>query len=171
MKLHLPTRGIDVTCLPILFSVFTERAILHSMNRNNIITNRKTLVLINADPKDQVVFVEALTDVAPNTQFFLAENSVEALDIMLEDKIIPDCIIIELIMSGINGLEFLRRVKKMPELKHVPVIVHSRKPVPRRISLLKRMGAFAIYFKPYDYWGVCNMLNLYMHDSYNVSLN
>lgn len=134
--------------------------------------NERTLVLINGNPKDQVVFIEALSTVAPGAQFLMANNSVEALEIMVEDNIVPDCIIVELTMRGISGTDFLREARKLPSLRHVPVIVHAPEPIPHRVSQLKRMGAFAIYFKPYNYWGVCNILNLYMQENiFKLSLN
>lgn len=124
----------------------------------------RSCLLINSSPRDQKIFVEALASVAPDTFFMLAIDSTEAFDILLDDGLIPDCVFVELTMPGIDAEEFLRKAKSNETLKDVPVIVHSPIPVRHRIEELLGMGAHALYFKPYNYFGVCNVLNLYFKD-------
>lgn len=131
----------------------------------------KSCLLINDDPIDQAIFVEALLDVAPETLFMLARNSVEALEILQEDNLSPDCVFVELSEPGIDALQFLRAMRKTELLREVPVIVHSSVPAHHRVIELQEMGALAIYFRPYNYQGVCNVLNLFFKQDYKNNLN
>jgi len=59
---------------------------------------------------------------------------------------------------------FLKKAKTLEALKEMPVILHSPFPVQHRVPELLDMGAHALYFKPYNYSGVCNVLSLYFKD-------
>jgi chemotaxis response regulator CheB len=131
----------------------------------------KSCLLINDDPLDQAIFFDALLDVAPETLFMLAGNSMEALQILQEDNLTPDCVFVELSRPSIDALQFLKAIKKTELLREVPVIVHSSVPALHRVIELQEMGALAIYFRPYNYHGVCNVLNLYFKQDYKTNLN
>jgi CheY-like chemotaxis protein len=47
----------------------------------------------------------------------------EGLSLALREK--PDLFVLDIMMPRIDGLEFLRRIRRNPQLKHVPVIVVS----------------------------------------------
>ncbi|MBT1708397.1 response regulator [Fulvivirgaceae bacterium PWU5] len=135
----------------------------------NLLT--KSCLLISGDPRDHEVFIDVLSDLAPNAHFMLADNAMDALDFLEQDSITPDYIFVELDMIGINGVEFLRESKRVSLLRNVPVIIHSPEPVPEKIRMLKEMGAFAIFFRPYSYWSVHNVLSLCFQDGYKMCLN
>lgn len=118
-------------------------------------------LLVTNDPLDQAIFARALRDVSPNTVCCIAANGFEAMDIMTEEKVIPDFIFVELNMPYMDGIEFLRQLKATQPLGQIPVIVHSGVPQMEKLPSLKAAGASAIYFKEYDYGGVCNILYLY----------
>jgi CheY-like chemotaxis protein len=121
----------------------------------------KCCVFICEDVFDQAVFAEALHNVSPETLCFTASNGQDALYMMKEERIIPNYIFVELNMPKMDGLQFLRTIKKIQKLKEVPVIVHSTSPQPHKIIEIKESGALAMYFRPYEYYGICNMLTLY----------
>ncbi len=121
----------------------------------------KCCLFIDNDPSHQVVFASALKDVSPETICFIVPDGIDALYMMLRENVIPGYIFIELQLPHMGGLEFLRAVRQMELFREIPVIVHSTSPQPHLIIELKELGATAIYFRPYDYQGVCNMLALY----------
>jgi CheY-like chemotaxis protein len=100
----------------------------------------------------------------------LAMDSREAFDILLDDGVTPHCVFVELKMPGIDGLDFLQKVKSNVVLRDVPVIVHSPVPVDDQVGELLDKGAHAVYSKPYNYFGVCNVLTLYFKD-FSTSIN
>lgn len=118
-------------------------------------------LLVTNDPLDQAIFARALRDVSPNTVCCIASNGIEAIEIMTEEQVIPDFIFVELNMPYMDGIEFLKQIKSRQPLVQIPVIVHSDVPQPDKLPSIKEAGASAIYFKEYEYGGVCNILYLY----------
>lgn len=62
-----------------------------------------------------------------------------------EEKI--DLIILDLIMPGIDGFEFLTLYKKNPLTQHIPVVVLTIRDSPQDIERAKRLGAEACLIK------------------------
>jgi len=118
-----------------------------------------------------MIFMDALNTVAPDTFFLLAYDGTEALEIMKEECIRPDFVFVELDVPGIDAFQFLKDIKKLKFQSNVPVIVHSAEPVEHKVLALREMGAFGIYFKPYNYHGVCNILNLYFMQGFKNNSN
>jgi CheY-like chemotaxis protein len=131
----------------------------------------KSCLFVNSDPVEQSTFIEALGDVSPEAFCMMASDDAEALDIMKAGSLVPDFIIIDLEMPGIDAKRFLHHVKNVESLRDVPVIVHCQHPNAYAVMELKEMGAFAIYYRPYDYWGICNILNLYLNDDVKALMN
>jgi DNA-binding response OmpR family regulator len=50
-------------------------------------------------------------------------RSAEGLELALRE--IPDLLVLDIVMPGLNGLELLRRVRRHPKLKEVPAIILS----------------------------------------------
>lgn len=124
-------------------------------------SRKRCCIFIDNDPYDRAIFTKALNDVSPETVCFSASDALEALYMMRVKKVTPSYIFVELNMPEMSGIEFLQAIKRDERLKEIPVIVHSTSPQPHKIIELKEAGALAIYFRPYEYYGVCNMLNLY----------
>jgi CheY-like chemotaxis protein len=122
-------------------------------------------MLIDNNPDHQAVFSQALNDASPETICFTAPTGKDALYIMLEEELRPSYIFIELELPGMGGVEFLKAIKQEDALKDIPVIVHSTSPKPHLVIELKELGATALYFRPYDYYSICNMLTLYFMDT------
>lgn len=62
-----------------------------------------------------------------------------------EEKI--DLIILDLIMPGIDGFEFLNLYKKNPLTQHIPAVVLTIRDSPQDIERAKRLGAEACLIK------------------------
>ncbi len=52
-----------------------------------------------------------------------ASGGVEALALLNSKKEKPDLILLDVMMPEMNGIEFLERIKKEDELKHIPVVI------------------------------------------------
>lgn len=126
-------------------------------------TGFKSCLFINRHAKNRAMFAAALGEVAPDTLCMLADNARDALYILQADGIVPDYIFAELNTPELDGMEFLEAVKKTPCLRNVPVVIHTDQIKNNQIRGLRERGVFAIYAKPYDYWSMCNVLNLYLY--------
>jgi len=132
----------------------------------------RSCVFINSNPSDRAIFVTALFDTSPSTVCFVADDGDEALDIMRKERIVPSYIFVELSMPGIDGIRFLKNIKRIRSLRRAAVIVHCKSPDAVIVDIMKEHGAFAIYPAPYNYRGMCNILRAYLnHDPIRLSLN
>jgi CheY-like chemotaxis protein len=61
----------------------------------------------------------------PNFEVHAAEDGKMALDMLAGSKVFPDLIITDLMMPHVTGWELVDALKKMGNLKHIPVIVYS----------------------------------------------
>ena len=52
-----------------------------------------------------------------------AEDGLEALKIILQDKQVPNLILLDLMMPCLTGMEFLTIFRGRPECDHIPVVV------------------------------------------------
>jgi signal transduction histidine kinase/ligand-binding sensor domain-containing protein/DNA-binding response OmpR family regulator len=126
----------------------------------NLTTNSKTgQNEVNKDlPKKPVVlFVEDSNDVRnyvydmlkANYDVFLAENASTGLELALSQ--FPDLIISDIMMPGMDGLEFCRRIKNDWQTSHIPVILLTAKVTEEsRIEGLEK-GADDYIVKPFNY--------------------
>jgi response regulator RpfG family c-di-GMP phosphodiesterase len=129
-------------------------------------------LFIGNQEEDLLIFKSALGDVFPGSCCYTSDNGLEAISIMDEYDIVPDFIFLELDGNGNDAIWFLQAIRRMDVMRGVPVIVHSPTPQPEKVEMLKNNGALAIYFKAYDYTGICNVLNLYIGYEYaNYQLN
>jgi hypothetical protein len=127
-------------------------------------------LFIGNQGEDLHIFKSALGDVFPGACCYTSENGLEAISIMDEYDLVPD--FVELEGTGYDTLRFLNEMKRTEVLKGIPVIVHAPVPHLDKVQALRESGALAIYFKPYNYTGVCNVLNLYIGSEYaNYQLN
>ena len=71
-----------------------------------------------------------------------------ALEIVLKVK--PDVVITDIMMPGMDGLEVCRRLRSVPELKHVKIVVLSAKGYEADRAQAMAMGADGMINKPFD---------------------
>ncbi len=77
--------------------------------------------------------------------FFHCNEGEEALKII--SKELPDIIMLDIILSGIDGFEILRRIKSDPKIRHIPVIFLSNLGQQSDIDKGKALGATRFLIK------------------------
>jgi CheY-like chemotaxis protein len=78
----------------------------------------------------------------------LAEGGAEALEYLADNPV--DLVLLDLMMPGIDGLETLKRLKKDPMLKHVPVLMLSAVDEVGRMAQCVAAGAEDYIGKPFN---------------------
>ena len=76
------------------------------------------------------------------------ENGEQALEWLQENKL-PDCMILDLSMPGIDGFEVISRMRKDRSLAHVPVIVLSSRDSSADRIRCSKLGANEYVVKPF----------------------
>jgi len=103
----------------------------------------KKVLLVEDTPS----LAENISDILQNLGFVvtLAENGIEGLHAL---KTAPDLIITDVFMPAMDGLEFIKAIRKLPEWSSIPIIVLSAKATPEDIKLGKHAGANAYLTNP-----------------------
>ncbi|MHB1677253.1 MAG: response regulator [Sulfuriferula sp.] len=81
-------------------------------------------------------------------QINLAENGTEALE--KAKQIMPDLILMDVVMPGLNGFQATRAISKDDDLKHIPVILCTTKDQETDKIWGLRQGAIEYIVKPID---------------------
>lgn len=103
-------------------------------------------VLLVEDDKDILEFNAAYLE-KNNFRVLRSSNTGEAMKII--DKNLPDIIVSDLMMPGIDGLGFLKMIRENPETDHIPFIILSAKSsAAARMEVLKA-GAQNYIAKPF----------------------
>jgi len=110
------------------------------------------ILMIDDDADDAQIFEEALLEMDASLVFYRAWDGQEALDILHQNKIEePDIIFLDVNMPGMNGWQFLKRIKEDTSYKHIPVIVYSTASLQREASIAEDLGALGFLTKPHDF--------------------
>ena len=81
--------------------------------------DRKKVVVID-DDKEMLVFMKEQLEVLYDVDAFTSGE--EALDRMQMIDVIPDLILLDIVMNGMDGYEVLEKLKANTKLKRVPVV-------------------------------------------------
>lgn len=78
----------------------------------------------------------------------LAANGLRLISSLHVDK--PDLILLDVMMSWIDGFELCRAIKQNEEFRHIPVVFISAKRMPEDIQRGIELGAADYFTKPVD---------------------
>jgi CheY-like chemotaxis protein len=109
----------------------------------------KTFLLVDDDEDDTSMFCEAIAAIDPALVCYTAENGIEALEILKDNKSVkPELIYMDINMPVMDGWECLTMLKQDEQLKDIPVIVYSTSS--RKQDALKAfsLGALCFFTKP-----------------------
>lgn len=107
----------------------------------------KFCLLLEDDPEDQEVFIDALHSISSTTGCYAVSNGEEALIALNHHGFRPDYIFTDLNMPGMDGFQFVNEIKRIDRWKSIPVIVYSSHFSDREISALRDAGVLALYRK------------------------
>jgi YesN/AraC family two-component response regulator len=117
-----------------------KQAIIEDLQLNK----RKSILIVEDESAIRYLLKDILKE-----QYIIyeAENGKQALELIL--KIIPDLIISDVMMPGMNGLELCERIKNAPATCHVPFIILSAKGSIEHRTEGYEVGADAYISKPF----------------------
>jgi CheY-like chemotaxis protein len=92
------------------------------LNKSDNLWPDELKILIVDDDQDMLNLVRLSLEPA-GFRVLRTTKSDEGLDLALREM--PDLLLLDIMMSGIDGLELLRRVRRHPKLTHIPAIIIS----------------------------------------------
>ncbi len=84
----------------------------------------KKVLLIDDEPGQRRLLKKMFLE-GGNFEVVEAMDGLDALNILLREKLRPDLMLVDLTMPFIDGLEFIRIIKSKPELSNLPIIICS----------------------------------------------
>lgn len=110
----------------------------------------KLILMIEDSEEDYFATMRAFKKSGYNFDLYRTENAEQALDFLLargaysENKtngVKPSLILLDLNLPGLDGRDFLVRLKRDERLKEIPVVILSTSNNPRDVSYCYRNGA------------------------------
>lgn len=120
----------------------------------------KNILQIDDDSDDCELFMEALEAVS-KAHYTSINDPREALRKLVEKEIQPDVIFLDLNMPIMSGMELLAELKKLEDLKDIPVIIFSTSQLEDIKREAKDSGAFDFISKPNNFSDLKGILRKY----------
>lgn len=106
-----------------------------------------TKVIIVDDDRDTREMLQVALEVE-GFDVMLAANGLRLISSLHVDQ--PDLILLDVMMSWMDGFELCRSIKRNDEFSHIPVIFISGKKMPEDIRRGYEVGAVDYFTKPID---------------------
>jgi two-component system response regulator len=114
-------------------------------------------ILLIEDNADHVeLILKALRDNNVLNEVHVVASGEEAIDFLYQrgayvDKAQPGLILLDIKLPGMDGIEFLRRIKADPKLKRIPVVILTTSAGEKEIVESYNCGANSYIVKPVDF--------------------
>jgi chemotaxis family two-component system response regulator Rcp1 len=114
------------------------------------------ILLIEDNPGDVRLMVEALKDAKVNNNLHVASNGETAMDFLRRegeyaDVPVPDLVMLDLNLPKKDGREVLAEIKEDPDLKHIPVVVITTSAAEEDILKSYKLHANCYITKPVNF--------------------
>lgn len=131
----------------------------HKPTQNLVDLRTKSVLFIDDDEDDKLVFGHALSAIDKDILYLTASDGHEALKILQNELVIlPDVIFMDLNMPKMDGFTCLDKIKKDEELKEIPVLILSTSTNPKDMEKARTLGAKKFITKPSTYSGLIETL-------------
>lgn len=107
----------------------------------------KNKILVVEDDQDMVRAMGVRLR-AQGYNLAIARDAISAISMARKEN--PDLIVLDLGLPGGNGFQVMERLKSLPELMLVPVIVVTARDPKLNEELALQAGAYAFFQKPYE---------------------
>ncbi|HEU5145162.1 MAG TPA: response regulator [Chryseosolibacter sp.] len=113
-------------------------------------TPKARLLIVDDDEEDRELFCEAVKQLNSRVECHEAVDGEDALTLLTEKGYRPDYIFLDLNMPRINGVEFLKTLKKVDAVKDTPVIIYTTSKRAEDKEQMKKLGAVHFISKPHS---------------------
>lgn len=125
------------------------------------------ILLVEDNRFDIELTLDAFREIRLLNTIHVARNGSEALDYVFgkgvyanrDEYPMPDLILLDLNLPGIDGHEVLRRIKETPGLRRLPVIILTSSKEEADLALSYECGANSYLRKPVSFEGFLKVVN------------
>jgi CheY-like chemotaxis protein len=112
---------------------------------------RKHIVLADDDSDDRELFIEAISEIDPDSVVTTVDDGDKLMLELKTIKAIPDLIFLDVNMPRKSGKECVAEIKRDPRLKQVPIVIYSTTLNKKDIDDAWNSGALCFMRKPDSY--------------------
>lgn len=105
-------------------------------------------MLVDDDDDNHEIFGEAVSMVSSQINCLSFTDAKLALHELFNGNLEVAAILLDLNMPIMSGQEFLSRIKSIPQLSHIPIIIYSAMSTPSTIEATKQLGSRGFIAKP-----------------------
>ncbi len=117
------------------------------------------VLIVEDDEDDRDLLFEAIHEVDHSINCIAAQNGQEALAGLRRTEMPkPDLIFLDLNMPRVNGMQFLKEIKRDSTLQDIPVVIYTTSKISTDESECKRLGAVHFITKPNSFRGICRIV-------------
>ena len=117
------------------------------------------ILLVDDNKMDVALTLDAFREIQFSNKIQVAHNGEEAIQHLLgegkyadrETSPLPDIILLDLKMPGMDGFEVLKKIKKTPAIKRIPVIILTSSKEERDRARSYDYGANSYLLKPFSF--------------------
>lgn len=108
-------------------------------------TDSLTVLAVDDSPIVHQLVKRALE---PEYHVLVADNAIDALSMIYHDAV--SVILLDVMMPGVDGLEFCRTVRNLPQFEHLPIVMVTSKGSPFDRMQGRVAGATDYLIKPFE---------------------
>ena len=114
--------------------------------------SKRPILLVDDDQIDIMTIERAIREIKITNTVNVTRNGEEALAFLSRKETEKPCVILlDLNMPKMNGIEFLREIKKDPALRLIPIVILTTSKEEMDKSESFHLGAAGYMIKPVDY--------------------
>ena len=136
--------------------------------------NEKYLLYADDDEDDKAILVEMMRRIDSTINVVTTENGLDAvkfLETLRSGQTLPACVVLDMNMPIMNGIQTLEAIKKNPVYQSIPVFLFSTSSNPSDVATTNELGAEAFITKPYgqkELLEVCEEFAAYCQRPINI---
>ncbi len=121
--------------------------------------DNKVILLVEDDPRDEALTLRALKKSNIVNDVIVTRDGVEALDYLFgtgvhtgrDTTVLPQVVLLDLKLPKVDGLEVLRRLRRDPRTRHLPVVIFTSSSEEEDIISSYSLGANSYVRKPIEF--------------------
>lgn len=100
-----------------------------------------SILYVDDDIEDIEIFQDAVNSVDPTIRYMSAQSGKELFEILNKLTVLPDHVILDINMPGMDGRLCLQEIRKQRKYNSINVIVYSTNSFPKDIEHIESFGA------------------------------
>lgn len=100
-----------------------------------------SILYIDDDIEDSEIFQEAVKAVDPSIRYLNVSSGKDALDLLNSTDTLPDHIVMDINMPGMDGKACLREIRNHKKFDAINIVIYSTNSFPKDIEQIRSLGA------------------------------